>query len=69
MLLLFFAVVNCGDYILLPHADYITYNGILFNHTVSVQCDPGFLPQDIITATCTAAGQWDTDPPNCTAGM
>ena len=61
-------MVNCGEYPLPSHTRYIVNSGTMFNQTISVQCLPGFEPENITTATCQANGEWNNAAPNCTAG-
>ena len=61
------AVVNCGHLELPFHTQYVSMEGSVFSQTVSVQCLPGFEPEEIFELICGADGIWNGVLPNCTA--
>ena len=46
-----------GDGVMIHH-----YTTAYERSSITFTCADGFLPSDIITATCTGEGHWSTDP-------
>ena len=59
-------LVNCGVPRSPGNGTIANYTGTLEGSTVFYQCNLGFGPQGVLTARCTAKGNWIPDPADVT---
>ena len=57
---------NCGVPVLPSNGTIVNSTGTLEGSVIYYQCNPGFVPVDVMSAICTAAGSWSPDPANAT---
>ena len=55
---------NCGVPIPPDNGTVVNSTGTLEGSVIYYQCNPGFIPLDVMSAVCTAVGSWSPDPAN-----